>query len=183
MTSNIIASRYARALFKLGSEGGSNTLDVFASSLESLHKIFVESDQFRETMVAPIFTQEEKCAVITELAQKINLDPAILNFCILLSEKNRMGDFEAIVEAFQKQMDEAKGIVRGTLVTATPLDEAKQQSIIAELQKKTDHKLLLEFGVAKEILGGVILKVGDYVRDASLRTQLFILKDSIKRGE
>ena len=50
-------------------------------------------------------------------------------------------------------------------------------------EKKAKQTLVLSFGVAPEILGGVVLKVGDQVMDASLRAQLSILKDTIKRGE
>ena len=54
---------------------------------------------------------------------------------------------------------------------------------VKELEKKAKHTLVLSFGVAPEILGGVVLKVGDQVMDASLRAQLSILKDTIKRCE
>jgi len=64
------------------------------------------------------------------------------------------------------------------------LDAEKQKKLKADLTKKVKHKKLeLVFNVDKAILGGLMLKVGDRVLDASLRAQLTILRDTIKRGE
>ncbi len=59
----------------------------------------------------------------------------------------------------------------------------KQKDLKAKLEKQTGRKLVLDFSTDKSILGGVVLKVGDNIMDASLRAQLEILKENIKRGE
>ena len=68
-------------------------------------------------------------------------------------------------------------------MTAVELAEAKRVQVKAALEQQAGRKLELTFSVNKDILGGVVLKVGDRVLDASLRAQLGILKDNIKRGE
>jgi F-type H+-transporting ATPase subunit delta len=84
---------------------------------------------------------------------------------------------------FQALLDEAQGIVRGDLVTAVGLDDAKQQAIKEQLEKQFNTSLVLDYHTDEDILGGVVLKVGDQVLDASLRAQLNILKENIKRGD
>ena len=68
-------------------------------------------------------------------------------------------------------------------MTAIELANAKRDKVKAQLEAQAGRKLELGFSVDKNILGGVVLKVGDRILDASLRAQLGILKDNIKRGE
>ena len=91
--------------------------------------------------------------------------------------------FEEIAEAFGKLLDEAWGVVRGKLLTAVSLSKEQQAGILARLEKQTSKQIALKFEVDPSILGGVVLQVGDNVLDASLRAQLAILRDIIKRGE
>ena len=183
MTGNIVATRYAKALFSLGREAGKGELDKYASSLDGLGAAFSKSPSLVEVFCSSMFTQAEKRKVLTKLGKSLSLHKTVVNFCLLLSERRRMNAFPDIVSAFQALLDAENGTIRGKLLTAIDLDEAKRTAYKAELEKKAGTKLELEFGVAPEILGGVVLKVGDKVLDASLRAQLSILKDSIKRGE
>jgi F-type H+-transporting ATPase subunit delta len=80
-------------------------------------------------------------------------------------------------------LDEVQGIVRGDLVTAIELTDPLKKKIKEELEKQSGQKIVLEYGVDPDILGGLKLKVGDKVLDASIRAQLDILKENIKRGK
>ena len=102
-------------------------------------------------------------------------------FYTLIQE--RSAPFEEIAEAFGKLLDEAWGVVRGKLLTAVSLSKEQQAGILARLEKQTSKQIALKFEVDPSILGGVVLQVGDNVLDASLRAQLAILRDIIKRGE
>lgn len=131
----------------------------------------------------PIFSPEEKKQVVAQVAAKLKIEGSFLNFCLLLAEKDRLRELDRIATAFDQLLDAEKGVIRGELLTAVKLDAAKQAAVVKQLEKKANHTLVLSFGVSPEILGGVVLKVGDQVMDASLRAQLSILKDTIKRGE
>ena len=80
-------------------------------------------------------------------------------------------------------LDDAKGIIRGNLTTAVELTDAKRGRLKAALEEKAGAGIELTFDVDASILGGVVLKVGDRVLDASLRAQLAILRETFKRGE
>ena len=183
MIGSIVARRYARALFALGKKAGLPELENYASSLGALRSVLAASPDLVRVFRNPIFTPEEKKHVVSQLADKLKLGGAILNFCLLLAEKDRLGELCRIADSFDQLLDVEKGVVRGELLTAVKLNAAKQAEVIKKLGEKTKRTLMLSFGVSPEILGGVVLKVGDQVMDASLRAQLSILKDTIKRGE
>lgn len=183
MTGNIVARRYARALFALGKQTGLPELESYASSFEALRSVLAESPDLNRVFKAPILTADEKKNIVKSLAEKLEITGTILNFLMLLADKNRLRDLAGIADVFGELLDAEKGVLRGTLLTAVALDQKKQDALVKQLEKKAKRTLVLEFGVSPEILGGVVLKVGDKILDASLRAQLSILKDTIKRGE
>ena len=101
----------------------------------------------------------------------------------MLADKERLACLGEIVACFRKLLDDAKGIIRGNLTTAVELTEEKQVALKAELEQKAGTSIELGFDVDPDILGGIVLKVGDKVLDASLRAQLAILRETFKRGE
>jgi F-type H+-transporting ATPase subunit delta len=107
----------------------------------------------------------------------------VVNFLSLLADKERLAIVLEVSAYYRTLLDEAEGVLRGQLVTAYTLSDQRQDQIKAKLEKQSGKKLVLSFGVDPAILGGVLLKVGDKVLDASLRAQLEILKEQIKRGE
>ena len=183
MTGNIVAHRYARALFALGKKSGLPELESYAASLAGMRQALTASPDLVRVFRNPIFSIAEKKKLVGSIAKKIKLEGPTLNFCLLLAEKGRLDCLEAIATVFDELLDAEKGVLRGKLLTAINLDQAKQAAITAQLETTAKRSLTLEFGVEPEILGGVVLKVGDQVMDASLRAQLSILKDTIKRGE
>ena len=183
MTGNIAARRYAQALFSLGRKIGLPELEGYAESLGALRSALAESLELIRVFKNPIFSHNEKKKVIEALAGKLKLKGAIVNFCRLLADKDRLHELEGICDTFNRLLDAEKGVVRGTLLTAIPLNEEKRTAVVRQLEEKAERTLVLEFGVSPEILGGVVLKIGDQVMDASLRAQLSILKDTIKKGE
>ena len=88
-----------------------------------------------------------------------------------------------IAEDFGAMLDEKNGVVSGKLVTAVALSDPRKVELKQRLEQQTGKKLELSFATDAEILGGVVLQIGDSVLDASLRAQLNILKETIKRGE
>ena len=183
MTGNIIARRYAKALFALGKKTGLSELDEYSASLSAMRSALTVSGDLVRVFDDPIFTTEEKKKVIEALAKKIGAKGPILNFWRLLADKKRLAELPAITAVFGEMLDAEKGILRGSLFTAIALDAEKQAAVTGQLEKKAKRTLALEFGVDPEILGGVVLKLGDRILDASLRAQLSILKDTIKKGE
>ncbi|MBU1249161.1 MAG: F0F1 ATP synthase subunit delta [Proteobacteria bacterium] len=183
MTENVVARRYAKALFAVARKGGDGDLDAYGKDLAGLADVLAIAPEALGFFKNPTFDATEKKAVLGDLLGKLSVQPMVKNFCELLADKDRLPVLPDIAEVYKKMLEDAQGVVAGSLVTAIALPEARQSQIKDALAKKAGKTLALDFVVDADILGGVVLKVGDKVLDASLRAQLHILKEQIKRGE
>ncbi|MFW5836497.1 MAG: ATP synthase F1 subunit delta [Desulfovibrionaceae bacterium] len=181
MTGNIVARRYARAIFAVGEKAGE--LDAYGKELGELAEALHEAPQALTFFKSPAFSPAEKKAVLGKLLEQTTIGQTVKNFCFLLADKGRLGFLPEIASDFQAMLDGKQGVMRGQLVTAVPLDDTKEADFVKQLESQTGKKLVLSFAEDKDILGGVVLKIGDKVLDASLRAQLELLRDNIKRGE
>jgi F-type H+-transporting ATPase subunit delta len=183
LTGNIVARRYAKALFALAAKAGKKAPADYGKDLEAFASILESSPDLLKVFANPIITADVKKAVLAGVLGKLSLKPAVANFLSLLADKERLPFVLDVTATYRALLDEAEGVMRGQLVTAYALTEARQDQIKGKLEKQSGKKLVLSFAVDPAILGGVLLKVGDKVLDASLRAQLEILKEQIKRGE
>jgi F-type H+-transporting ATPase subunit delta len=180
---SIVARRYARALFAIGQEAGAEALKKYGQELTLLTEMLEGAPELNRVFRNPIFGVEQKRAVLEKIFQRLELSKIVQNFCFLLAEKNRLAFLPEIQAYYAVLLDEAEGIVRGQLTTAFELAGERQGEIREMLEKQTSRKVHLDYAVQENILGGLVLKIGDKVFDASLRAQLDMLKENIKRGE
>ena len=183
MIGDIVAQRYARALFDLGGEKGMAELEQYAAALATLDRMLVEAPELDRLFKAPVISPDEKRRVLNVLLDRLEAGETMRRFCALLADKERLPLLHDIAAAFGARLDDAKSVARGSLTTAVELNEKRQAALLAQLEKQTGKTLALRFEVDPAILGGVVLRIGDRVLDASLRAQLDILRDTIKRGE
>lgn len=183
MTGNIVAKRYAKALFAVASSEGEGAVAKYGAELAALAEVLNAAPEVLRIFRNPIFSLEEKRGVIRSLLDKIAASSVVRNFCMLVADKNRLGFLPEIAACYAKLLDEAQGVVRGKVVTAIRLSDALQKAVVDKLQKDSGRKVVLDYEVDQDIIGGLVLKIGDKVLDASIRAQLQILKENIKRGE
>ncbi len=183
MIGNAVSKRYANAFFSIGKDKGDTELAKYANALNAIANAMEENPNLKELIVSPVLTNEEKKNLILSLLNLIQAGDIEKNFCSLLVDKGRLSLLPAIALDFSKMLDDARGISRGLVVTAVELENEKEAEILSQLEKQTGRKLELAYSVDPQILGGIVLKVGDMVYDASLRAQLDNLRESIKRGE
>ena len=183
MIATIVPRRYARALFAVGLEKGDAEIEAYGKDLAGIAEALAGAPELMKVFRNPIFRNADKKVVVGKLLDKLSSSPTIKNFCYLLADKNRLNCLPEIDAYFGVLLDEAQGLVRGEFITAVELDGAKQDELKKRLEDQLKNKLVLDFAADPAILGGVVLKVGDKVLDASLRAQLSILKENIKRGE
>ena len=112
-----------------------------------------------------------------------SLEGKLAKFGEVTTDKDRLSALPEIEAFYGVLLDEAKGVVRGELVTAIELGDAKQEEVKKQLADQLGKELVLDFSADGDILGGVVLKVGDKILDASLKAQLNAMKEQIKRGE
>jgi F-type H+-transporting ATPase subunit delta len=183
LTANIVARRYARALFSIAQGQGDDAMDAYGKDLANIAQTLAENPELVKVFANPLFNVEEKKAIVDKILAKLDPTNTTKNFCFLLADKDRLSALPEIEAYYGVLLDEAKGIVRGELVTAIELGDAKQEEVKKQLADQLGKELILDFSADGDILGGVVLKVGDKILDASLKAQLNAMKEQIKRGE
>lgn len=183
MSSSVATRRYAQAIFAIGEALGAEKREQIGKDLDTLKGYLDASPELSSFFANPIFSVEEKQKVINSLIVAGKIEETVKNFCFLLLEKGRLPNLGAIASAYRTMLDQLEGLVRSELITAVELSKDRQDKIKSQLESQTGKKLAMEFSVDQSIIGGIILKVDDKALDGSLRAQINILKDNIKRGE
>ncbi|RUM87940.1 MAG: ATP synthase F1 subunit delta, partial [Thermodesulfatator sp.] len=111
------------------------------------------------------------------------VDEEVARFLRLLVEKKRIQYIQAIIEAYEQLVDEERGIVRAEVRAAYSLGEEEKARLAEALKKLVGKEIKLQVFEAPELLGGLVVRIGDLVLDGSVRTQLEAFKESIIRGE
>ncbi|NDV20111.1 F0F1 ATP synthase subunit delta [Pseudodesulfovibrio sp. JC047] len=183
MIGNVVSRRYAKALFTVGAAKGEAEQAKYGEQLIAIGASISEVPEATAFFKNPAFSVEEKKAVLNQLIEKVSVDQMVKNFCDLMADKGRVEMLPAVASDYKAMMDAVSGVISGELTTVGELNEERKSAIQANLEKQAGKKLELSFSTDKDILGGIVLKVGDKVMDASLKAQLQILKENIKRGE
>jgi F-type H+-transporting ATPase subunit delta len=174
-----IARRYAKALFSLAVETG--RVEAWASSLLSL-KVAVEgSPDLRDVLSNPMYSKEQRRAIVEKLAAGLALDAEPRGLLLLLGDRNRLSYLSAVVDTFRDYADQHLGRLRAKVTSAVKLEDAAAQAMAEKMSQATKAKVLLDRVVDPAILGGVIAQVGSLVYDGSVLAQLEDLRKQLKR--
>lgn len=165
---NEVARVYAESLFEVALEH--DKLDEIHDQLGE----FVDAlDQSRDLSVfffSPHFTSVEKREGIDKVLD--DADPELVNFLKLLVEKHRMAAVHRIRSQFNELWREEHKLLDVNVTSAVDLDDDLIERIRSEIEEQTDRRVNLTSQVDESIIGGLVLKVGNMVLDASLRNRL-----------
>ncbi len=165
-----LVSPYAQALLSIAQDG--NLLDRFSQDASVLIELLGSSSDLRQLMENPIVNPDIKRNVLRQLAAE-QLHPTMLNFVLLLVDRARVQFLDRICERYQELVREINQTVLAEVVSAVQLSDSQQDSIRQKVMSMTGARSVeLKTSLDSELLGGVIIKVGSQVVDASLRGQL-----------
>ncbi len=175
-----VARRYARALFDLAREQGK--IESIGEQLREVHELLTGNPELRTTLMTPVLPRKAKAEILEALLERAGLDPLVANFLRVLLEARKLVILGDILQAYGGLADEAAGRVRGEVVTVLPLESEELDTLRSALSRSLNKEVLLSARQSPEILGGVVARVGNMVFDASLRTQLQRLRESLIKG-
>ena len=178
MIDTTLAKRYAQALVEIGEE--QNALDGYGRDLTALTELVADSKDFREVLINPVFPKEDKKKIANSILEKLGTDRMVINFINLLIDRKRIDQLEGIEKAYHQRVDEIRGITRGEVASASPLDDAELDRIRQALSDISGKDVRLSARVDPSLIGGLVAKVGDKVFDGSIRSQLNELKESLR---
>src|SRR3954447_8811330 len=173
-----IAQVYARSLFEVAKEQ-----DKLDEVREQLGQVADALDQTRELSLfffSPYFSTEEKKDGLDRAIQGAN--PILRNFLELLVEKHRMPALFRIRREFQALWVEENKLLPVTITSAVELDEQTVRSIGDAIGGQTGRKVQLTTRVDPDVLGGLVVRVGNSILDASIRNRLENLRRSVARA-
>jgi ATP synthase F1 delta subunit len=170
-----IARVYADALFEAAQD--KDKLDEVHDELDQFAESMNESNDMRVFFFSPYFSSEDKRKAIRETVS--GESDEFRNFCELLAEKHRMPAIFAIRRRFDELWTDAKKRLEVTVTSAIELDESVVEDVGKAIEKQTGREIDLEANVDPDILGGLVLRVGNRVLDASLRSKLEKLRKEV----
>ncbi|MFQ5636624.1 MAG: ATP synthase F1 subunit delta [bacterium] len=179
MKENVLARRYARALFEIALEGGA--LDKIHTEVGAFYQALQSSDELRVIVHSQEIKRQEKQQTVAELLHK-RASKLFLNFFLLLLKKNREILFETIAHEFDIIVDRHKKKIRASAITAIPLDSQALSSLKGLLDKTYSADVAIDNNTDPSILGGIIVKISGQVFDGSLESQLKRLKSKLSEN-
>ena len=173
-----IAEVYGRSLFEVSQE--QSKLDVMREQLGQFADALQDNRDLAIFFFSPYFSTQEKKEGLTETVE--DGDPTLINFLELLIEKHRMPAIFRIRRYFDRMWEQENKILPVQISTATKLDEATVKHIGDRIAKDTGQRIELTTSVDPDILGGIVLRVGNSILDASIRNRLDNLRKHVARG-
>ena len=168
MSTASISRRYARALFELQQEGVAIADDLAAAAAVAGQAEVVD------VLEQPQVPAATKAAIIDKVCKGLGKEAGRL--VLMLCERGKAALLPEINALFTEMVRQASSQVEAEVVSATPLDAATQKRIAAALGKSVGRKVVIKASQDKDILGGLVVRLGDRQIDYSLRTRLEGLK-------
>ena len=169
---------YAGALFDVAREKG--TLDAVGEQLGQFADAVEGDRELQVFLFSPHFSSAEKSEGLRRAVD--GADPELQNFLELLVEKNRMPELFRIRRQFEQLWKQENRLLDVTVTSAVELDPAVVEKVGTEVERQTGQKVELASRVDGEILGGIVLRVGNMVLDASIRSRLEKLRKSVAQA-
>lgn len=162
------ARPYARAAFDYANAHGA--VEEWRAFLDRLAELAV-LDPVHDLVSSPAVSRERRAEVLAEIAG-VAVPRGGDNFLRLMARNGRLEILPAVDEEFARLEALAEGTVEAVIETAVDLDPAAAEKLVEALGKRLGRKLEASFRVVPEIIGGVVVRLGDQVIDASLATRL-----------
>ena len=173
-----LARVYAEALFGAAKEKGK--LDEIHEQLDQFADALAENREMQLFFFSPYFSSTEKKDGLKKALT--GAEPELVNFLNLLNEKHRMPLIFRIRRQFEAAWKKENKKLDVTVTSAVELDPEVAKRVGAEIEKQTGRDVELESHVDENILGGIVLQVGNMVLDASIRNRLEKLRKTVARA-
>ncbi len=172
--------RYARALFDLAQDGKS--LDKVQADMAKLKALLLESAELRGFVASLVYSSEVKLDGLKAVTAKLKFNALTLKLFGVMAANRRLDQLFPLINAFDKLYAAHLGIVSAEVTSAVPLSAPQLDDLTKALNKSLGQKADITTRVDPGILGGLKVRVGSRLFDASLKTKLDSLKFALKRA-
>lgn len=173
-----LAGRYATALFDLASDRGE--LDRVEADLTGLEQALDGSPELGRMLKSPIAGREEQGQAMAALAERLSSSETVRGFLGVLAQKRRLAALPDAARQFKAMLAERRGEETAEVVSAVPLAPAQLDELKASLAKRAGRAVNLTASVDPDLMGGLVVRLGSRMIDASLKTKLQQLELSMR---
>ncbi|QQS36896.1 MAG: ATP synthase F1 subunit delta [Ignavibacteriales bacterium] len=179
MADHKVSIRYASSLLETSLE--KRSLDIVYTDVDLIYKALKSSNELKRLLASPVIKAEAKAGILKEIfAGKVSSETT--NFLNFVVEKNRIDLLQSIIEKFFELRNEKLGLVEVEIKTAFEFTREQTDQLKKNLEHLTGKKVVLNFVLDTNVIGGFIARVGDSVYDASIQHQLDLLKKKFLQG-
>lgn len=175
-----LARRYAKAFLEIAQRDG--VVDAVGADLLAAAEIVSRSRELQVVLQNPAVPQDARHRILAEILGRVATAPATARFLGVVVDRGRLAILREIALAYQAQADEAAGRVRAEVIAAERLDDERLARLRQALEAMTGKKVVVEHREDPDLLAGVVTRVGSWVYDGSLRTQVNRLRETLLQG-
>ena len=173
-----LAGRYAIALFELARDN--RVIEIVSRSLDTVRDTLASTPDFAELTTSPLLNRDLAGLGIAAAAENMELDQITSNFLGVLAKNRRLAQLPAIIRAFRELAARHRGELTADVVSAHPLDADQIKALRQNLRTRFGTEVAIEHRIDRDILGGLIVKVGSQMIDGSIRTKLNTLAAAMR---
>lgn len=173
-----LAGRYATALFGLARD--QKQIDAVTRSLLRVEAAMTESADFKALVTSPLIGRAEAGKAIRALVPILGVDPITAKFLGVLADNGRLGELKAVIKAVRRLASNERGETTAEVTSAHPLNDDQVARIKSNLKARLGREITIEPKVDPELLGGLVVRLGSQMIDASIRTKLNTLAQAMK---
>ncbi|KAL3078216.1 hypothetical protein niasHS_012103 [Heterodera schachtii] len=176
-----IEGKYASALYSSGIK--EKKLENIEKELRQVKELYDTNKEFKSFIDNPILNKQKKKEAVEAVLKKQGVSQQVQNFFGLLAESGRINKLTGVVSSFETIMRAHRGELHVEVASAEPLDKKHEQSLNDALQKfaTRGQKLNLTFTVKPDLVGGLVVNIGDKYIDLSMATRLKKM-DAVVKG-
>lgn len=172
-----LADKYALAIFEIAED--TSSIQNMYKQLLGVQDLLKSNEDLSNFIYNPLVPKVSK----KEVTQKIfadSIETMLLNFLLVLIEKERISLFDAICKAYKKFMNEKENIVDVKVTTARAMSAEQETEVVEKVSKMLNKKVVLNKHIDEKILGGIVIQVGDKLIDGSVLRQLKNIRRSLQ---
>ena len=173
-----LAGRYATALFGLARD--ENQIDAVTRSLDTLEAAMSESADFRALATSPLVGRAEAGKAVRALTPTLGLDPITAKFLGVLADNGRLSELKAVIKAVRTLAAGHRNETTAEITSAFPLDDQQVAALKSSLKARLGRDVAIDAKVDSSLLGGIVIRHGSQMIDASIKTKLNTLALAMK---
>jgi F-type H+-transporting ATPase subunit delta len=173
-----LSGRYAAALFDLAREH--KAIEKVEASLSTLEQAMIESADLKRLVTSPLVARGAAANAIKAVAGQLKLDALTTNFLGVIASNRRLAQLTNVIAAFRAMAASFRGETTAHVTTAHPLTDAQVTALKAKLKTRVGRDVAVATKVDPAILGGLVVKIGSQMIDASIKTKLNTLAHAMK---